>query len=541
MKNALLTSCLLALFAIFGCSSPTPPQSEDLRGLLPANFLGFVTAELQSEQVRSFIGSPPYKTYMAGLESSLDKNKALTGDFTVYWNVLRALGLVPAQNDKNLPFGSIIFFAVAGQQRPVDLGAYYNTTPDVDARTLVTNAQAILKQANITAEPLKAQAYQGIAIRPFGRDASIPQVQQIYRDQLKLDTFYVAANQSRLVLATSLELLERGFGTPKNEAKELIESAEYRRVIASASDGRESMSAGVLDIAKILRSFAPQFEQANQNPLSIVGFAVDLNNDLISMNAAAIYSAKSPETERIKHVLYNPAAVNLLANLPLSSAIGFSVDATLLDRAIDEYANELPPDAQPIRDLVKRIRMISFGVQSAEFASMYPDFVFAATAADPKALIDSIKQLSAQVLPVGIAWRSTRFGEYDGELLATPLGIGVKLVANSDTVLLTSGEKVIADVLGKDASKRLGGAALLAAAAKDVHGNQVGMFINYPNFAALMQSVMQTAAAFAKTDALLQQQNFEQMKYMGKLVMTLGFEDDLLRFGFAQQLDQSAS
>ena len=532
MKNIALNIAIVALVFAAACSTPPTSKQEDLTALLPANIIGFVTGDMQSKQSRDFLASPAYKTYMSNLERSLEQNKELTGDFALYWDVLKTLRFIPSKDQHDLPYASILFYAVPSEQRPFDFAAYYNATSDVDARELLASAQSKLEAAKIAIENIPQADYRAVIVRPFA-DGVAPAVQAVYRDQLKLDAFYVGASQSRFVIASSKELLERGFGVAKNEAKQIMESAEYKRAVSDASAGRQVMTVGMIDAKQIFRQFAPQDAATDTFPLSIIGLAAALDGDLISLNAVALLNSATPEMQKLKKLLEFPAAGQLFDLLPNTLAMGIAIDAGTLSRFISEFEAGAPAEAL---DLIKRMQSVGIGIQVAESASLYPEVIVAAKASDPEGLVAAISQLSSQMLPPGVIWRDAKFGDLDGKILTTPLGIGVRLAHNADTVVVATGDKVVLDVLGKDASKRLAGSKPVAHLARFGPSARAGIFMNYPNLAALAQSFIQSAAVFAKDAPQFPQQNFDQMKYMGEVAFTIGYEKDALHIAYSQHL-----
>ena len=543
MKNYLQNIFVVSLIFIGACSNPPEGKKEDLTGLLPEQILGFVSADLQSKQARSFIGSPAYKSYMSNLKSSLDQNKQLAGDLAIYWSVLENLKLLPAEGEDSLPFGAILFYAVPSEQRPFDFAAYYNTTSSIDARQLIASAQAILNQAKVEVENLQHTDYNGIIVRPFSHGSVSPAIQEVYRDQLKLDTFYLAASQSRLVIASTKELLERGFNAAKQQSKALLDSAEYKRIISDASANQEVMSTGMIDAHRIFQRVTSREVEPEKFPLSMIGFAARLEQDLILLNAVGMVKSTDPEVQRLKGLLTAPVTGKIFDALPSSLAFGVSFDAALTGRALLEFAKETPPE---VLELFKSLQTVGLGVQNSEMASIYPDIIIAAKSSDPKGVVDTIIRLSQQLLPAGMVWRDAAFGENEGKLLLTPLGIGVRLAHNSDTVVVSSGEQLVSDVLGKDNSKRLGGSRPIASVADANPAARAGLFIDYPKLTALLQSAMQSAAMFSN-DAIskgvfsnetleLQRASLNQFKSLGKVVIALGYDQDILRLTYSQQL-----
>jgi hypothetical protein len=140
LKRTIITSlCALTFLA---CDKVPPPASKsgNLTSLLPANTVGFMSGDFQNPELRAYTSSPEYRTFMEGVRSGVEANKA-AGDFTTYFNVVEALGIMPGKDGGPLPFGECLMYVGVDEQKSPEVSVVYEVVGGTDGRALVGKAK----------------------------------------------------------------------------------------------------------------------------------------------------------------------------------------------------------------------------------------------------------------------------------------------------------------------------------------------------------------------------------------------------------------
>jgi hypothetical protein len=521
-----------------GCkgSDPAPTKSANLTGLLPAKTIGFFTGDFQNADIRTFLLSEEYRAYIDGIRSATEKNKEATGDFTAYWEVLQAVGLVAAQGDTNRPIGAAIFFAAVGENKSIDLGAYYDLVPGTDGKALLAKAKEALARAKIVSEPVSGPSYEGITVKLFGSGGEVPPALAVYRDTLKLDVVYAAANESRIVFATTKSGLDRGFAPAKDEAKAILESEDFKKVISSAGGTTEFPMYGMLDVKLVAEALASDPSEIKDLPLSLLGITSGFKEKTIVGNLAALVTPKTPEQEKGFTALVGSSAAPLLANLSATTAFAFSIDGGVLKRTVEAFGAEIPDgERAKVFALLGKIQALSIGVAPATSTLPYPDLTLSFASSDTDGLVSAIKAFMAEgPLPPGMELKSGTVEGIAVESLPTPLGIKIHLAKDAKHVVIASGDGALIAAM-KDGGGIGSGAAYKAVAAR-LKSPVVALVVDYPKFGSILEAGMQAVAMFAPQGSALPESSYEQFKHMGRISIGVAYVPGVASVSFGQDL-----
>ncbi len=542
-KNVRPLSALVisALAFGLGCkgSSPVPTKSTNLTGLLPAKTIGFLSGDFQNEDIQTFLLSEEYSLYIEGIRSATEKNKQVTGDFTAYWEVLQSIGLVAAKGDTTRPIGAALFFAAVGENKSVDLGAYYDLVPGSNGKTLLGKAKEALGRAKVASEPVSGAGFEGVAIKLFANAGEVAPTVAAYRDMLKLDTVFVAANESRIVLSTTKLGLERGFAPAKDEAKALLEGEDFKKVITSAGGTTALPIYGMVDVRQVAETVAFDSSDSKDLPVSLIGVTSGFKNKTIVGNLAALVSPKTPDQEKGFGALVGSSVAPLLSNMSGTSAFAFSIDGGVLKRAVEAFGSEIPQEERgKITDLLGKIQALSIGFAPATSTLPYPDMTISLASTDTDGLVAGIKALMAEgPLPPGMELKGGTVEGIAVESLPTPLGIKIHLAKDAKHVVIAAGDgALIAAMKESGPSGSLAASAAYKIVAERLKSPVVALVVYYPKFGVILESAMQAAAMFAPQGAALPKSSYEQFKHMGRVSIGFSYVPGVASVSFAQDL-----
>jgi len=527
-----------AITASVGCSKKEKAASKgaDLTKLLPKGVLGFVVADGQSPGFADFLQRGWYKSYIENLKKQLSQNTAQTGDFSTYFEVLKELGLYELNAGEKFPFGQALFFGVPDTAGAAFAG-YYEATADSKFAERLASVRAILTKKSFQVSDLKGEGYEGFSVKIFEPEASLAPAMTVYRDQLGISNAFFAFGNGRLAISTNKELLERGFAAPKDESKELLEGAAYKKIRASLPESDAGLGFGVVDvgaIAKLSKSPVPPL------PLSLVGIQYDSQpNGMIGRVVTDLAAADAKQKEVLDlFASTTGASGQIFARVTEGSAFGLSVDGALLLKMIEMGTKgaPLPPEAQQLKSLLSSVGAMHLSVAKAKVKGMLPipDITLAMQDKDAPKLLAGVRELVGKSpLPPGFAFQEVKDGALTVYSMPTPVGVSVNLASIGDTVFLTTSKDLLTQAAADISKIGLKGAA---AATSGMKSPRLGLYVDYSLFGDLMVELMQMQPGAANNPALAQSfANFESMKNVGKVALALEVTGDQLRLNMSQE------
>lgn len=534
---------LMLFFAIAACSKSPPPQSTagSLTALLPADTFAYAVVDGQNTQIRGWIQSPNYKRYLEMMQASLKSNEALTGDFSTYLATMSALGFMPLnQADAVFPYGESLYFGTVDPTKTFGIGGYYMMAAGTNGKDHLGKVKQILTGKGVAVADITAPEYAGFSLDPFAGMGTIPPGMQVYKDALKIEKIYFGATDSRFVIATSMQLLDAGFAPPKNEAASLLTSEVTKKTLAAVGATSSSPTYGVFDVARLAKATGASESDLAILPTVLIGFNSTMSENGMSVVAAGLVEPRNADHKKFVDSLPAPSKSGLFAKLPVESAIGISVDGTLL-RAILETAAQQAPAAQleMVNQMVAKIEGINLSLAPSNGLTAIPDVSLTLITSDSTAVLETVKSLTALVpVPGAVAWQDAVIEGVPGFSLPTPL-VRVQLLATGNVVAASTNADILGAIVKKSSDRDLSQTALVSDIEKGAKSPYLGLFMDYEKFAVLLENSLKSAAAFAQPGQTLPTEQIAAMKFMGKIAIAVGYEPGVARVSMSQEFPKA--
>lgn len=540
IRNFLKSGFILLVVATTACSksSSNNAQQEELTGLLPADTVFYAVADCQNSDFRSWLQSPNYKKYLELTESSLKKNSPSIGDFGTYLETMKALGFMPtAPTDPIMPYEKAMYFATVGQDKSVGLGGYYNTASGENGKSILAKVKQVLSTKGIVVTDFDGQGFSGFSFDPFAgiTDAEISAGFKFYRESLKINAVFLGANDSRLVIATTRPLLDRGFSPGKNEAAALVDGELTKRTLKAAGVSSNPPTFAVFDIQKIFKQSGAQESDLALLPTSIVALNTAMSGKGLTMDLAGLVEPRNDQQKEIVASIPAPSKSGLFVKLPLATAFAFSFDGPFIRMIIDnaQKMGSLPA-VGPMADVLAKLEGVNIGVAASNGQTAIPDISITFISSDAKGLLEQVKGLSEMAPPGTVAWQPTVIEGVNGYSIPTPL-TRIQLVAVDNVLVASTNGEVVSSIVRKNSGNDLHEAAVIEASSKNVKGPFFGVYIDYGQFAALLENSLKSAAAFLPPDQALPTEQLDAMKVLGKIAFSFGYEPGIARMSLSQE------
>lgn len=523
--------CGLSVLMV-SCSreSSAPGGGTDLRPFLPADTIGFATGNMQSPDLRNFMSSEGYRKYLSSMESQLQTSTPDGRSWAAYLATARAMGVL--NTDTPPPFGSILWFATTGGGQGMPFATYYEVAKGHDGRKLLAAARSALTEKKIEFVPIQGDGFEGFSVDLIKEGDPVTPTTKIYLEVLKFTRVLVAANESRMAVATTRDLIDRAFQPPKNELAGFLNTPEYKKATEVLGASAGSVSTGAIDIAKVAQRFAPDGFDRNTLPIKLAVFDATASGDSLTGRIAGHVDAKTDMQKRVIEVFAQTSGTPFFSKLPRDTAFALTIDGPAVKKALEVAANESPRarmQAGMVLPLLNDVQSINIGISRPAAGAQYPGATLAVMSTNPGNLASSLQGLVAMGVPGGAdAFQTETIGGLQVKSLPTPVGMKLSMATLGDSVLITNDQTVLTGL--SKGTEALSQSAPVHAATSKMKKGLGGLFVDYKALAEMTQ----LSPAIAATQTEESRRGMEMLKNMGQIVVAANYDAGFANVVFTQ-------
>ncbi len=169
-------------------------------------------------------------------------------------------------------------------------------------------------------------------------------------------------------------------------------------------------------------------------------------------------------------------------------------------------------------------------------ASPFPGIVIVANSSNGTELKNTIKsQVTALTASGGVplsGWQQKQLGTTPIDFIMSPIGVGVFLAGNNDTVVLSSSEQGLQKVLDATVKTELALNGQLSKSLKEpMDGKALNAmaYVDYARLSDLIQSAQGNLAMFTGGKTSFDTASLDAMKKLGRSVSSVSYKDQVLR------------
>lgn len=544
--RAFAAVAVAALLTAAGCSHSKEESKKEepaatatvsqLTKYLPGNTAVFYLADTRVPGFAEYLRSGAYQRYMQSIQEQLSKNPAQTGDFTTYFEVLRKIGMLGGDPAKPFPYASMMFYAVPGTAPGLSFASYLDAG-EVDPRETMKSLRAALQQRSVKATESSGPGYEAIEVTLFRPDETLPPGLALYRDSLHLTNAFFGANKDRFVIATTKELLERGFGEPKNEYQTVLDGKDFKDTLAALPKQDAEVGYGLLDLPAVIRTVLSG-KPVPPMPLSLLAFRYSAEGKGMAGHAAMRIVPQDDQQRAFVKIFESGAgSSSALQRVPAASVLSVSFDGGVLRNSIEMAAKQapVPPQAAPLMQLLPSVKTIQLGVVKASTPRMMPipDLTLAIESSDAAKLVDQIRALLSGpgMLPPGMLLQESTENGQKLYSLPTPVGLSVFLGVSGDSMVLTTDKSAFA------AGGLKGSSAVPAKLLAGLDHPALAMLIDYGSLAELAKTTMLGVPGGMPPG--MDVSAFDNMKQIGVVGIAFEVRDGMAKMSMTQNFPAS--
>ncbi len=566
MRVLLVPLVTLGLLAssIFGCSkdsqttAPTAPVrsnqllEEPLLKKLPATAVGFLVSDLTGEGYQKFKTSPwfnemPLQSAMQELEraGADEAQKKMVEALSQFLQKLGALS-----PDGKSTIDQVIRSIVVVADRPseasneFDFAAYLSAAGSTNLKQKLPVLRDALKGigASISDDSVAgAEAFVALVTIPTekGEDSN----------QLSL---HVGASEKLLGISDNKALVQNLFAAQESDGlAELKELAEFKRAEPAVRGAESPLFLGFVSTAKFLptlklassekveRGKAAEAASEDENsdeeehvsepdfnprefPVDSLMISQGIDRGIVTRGGVAV-TAKTDTQRTVFGALSDGSLPPSAQNLPSDMALALSVDTKSIAK-LEPLLKELEQNgAAAVLPLLKTLKGLTLGLRNSDSGSPIPEIVVALESEKRDELASTLESSLGEGMKLAgqeAMWMSKDVAGSSTRYFTTLLGVGlfISKPPSSNTVLVTSSERAVKDLLAAGTPKLQGATA---------GGSKAGsLYLNFSEVANVMDSVKSSLAMFtgggSDMDKVLDSSKF---RTMGVSASTLGYQD----------------
>lgn len=547
IKSILVSSIVLTILSAAACSksgsSSNGSSILDSKTLsyIPASSLGFATWDTQSESYKKLKASP----FSAQMNRSYDLIKkaeagadAETKKFFKIYDGLVQTGLWTKNASQPEAIRTGVVFVDIDQATKLPQIGFFATAND--GNNLAEKVSAIQKIIAAEGIPTTPETIAG------NTGFSIP-VEEAAKAGSPINKIYIAASADKLTITSNAPLAGKFYAADgENGIQKIKDSNEFKQATRGIVAVGDSMTFAYFDVNKLISSLetlgATTGVDAGANdlkeiPVESFAAASSMKESLSSIVSVSL----NPKNEKQKNIISSLTASGdnqAVGRVPADLMILISLDGGTIKSLKNAALAEAPPGSaemmQPMIDLVDSLKNISIGVRGASGATPFPEVVLVAQTSKAAEIEKTLKsQLEAGMAASGmpIPWQEKTVGDAKVSYAVSPFGVGAYLTSSGDTVVLTTAEKLVGDVLTSASS----GKNLLASLPSDSQAmvkNSKSLFLAYSDFnkvGSAIGSAQDSLAMFTGGQGTLPADQIESIKQMGSIFLSLNLDNNLVK------------
>jgi hypothetical protein len=547
-----LVTLSLATSSILGCSkdspttaSPTPVRGnhlleEPLLKKLPATTVGFLVSDLTGEGYQKFKTSPWFNEMP--LQSAMQELERVGGDeaqkkmVEAISQFLKKLGALSPDGKSTVD--QVLRSVVIVADRPsetsneFDFAAYASAAGSTNLKEKLPVLRDALKEIGATLSDDTIAGAEGFA-------ALLPSSSDEEEDAKPL-SLHIGASEKLLGISDNKGLIQNLFAAQDtNGIDKLKELPEFKRAEPAVRGSEAPLFLGFAAAAKFLpavKAATSQSKDASDQqesspdldfnpqdfPVDSVMISQGINKGIVTRGGIAV-TAKTDTQRTIFGALSDGSLPSSAQTLPADMALALALDTKSIAK-LEPLLKELEQSgAAASLPLIKTLKGLTIGIRNSDSGSPIPEIVLAFESEkrdDLAAMLESNLGEGMKMTGQEAMWMSKDIAGSSTRYFTTLLGVGlfISKPASSNTVLVTSSERAVKDILTSGTPKLQGATA---------SGTKAGsLYLNFTEVANVMDSLKSSLAMFTG-GASEMDKAFDSARFrnMGVSASTLAYQD----------------
>jgi len=519
---------------------------------LPNASIGFVTWDTQSESYKrlkaSAWGQSMSKSYemLKKFENEADPEAK---KFLRIADGLVQTGLwQKSPADPEALQGGVAFFDIDTAKKLPEIGLYAFPASGVDLPSKITAMEAVIAKEGIKTNKETISGASGFSIDFEGAKASGSPVNKLY----------VVSTKEKLALGTTPEIVTRFIsGTPEGGMQKIKDSNEFKQATKGIASAGDSMTFAFLDFNKLVGSLESVANSTGTDTgakdlkeVPVESFAVASQmKDSLSSTFTVSLNPKNDMQKKVVTSLSGGGKNDIVKRVPNDIMLLLSIDggtiASIKKAALAEIPAEALGEMQSTIALLDSIKTLAIGVRAAAGASPFPEVMIVAESSQSADIEKNVKaQLETALASSGmpLPWQQKTVGDAKVTYALSPFGVGAYLTSTPDLVVISSGEKLVSDLIQAGKNDSTGLLASLSQSSKDMVNNSKSIVVAYSNFTKIgntLGSVQDSLAMFTGGKGSIQPDQIETIKNMGTVILSLNLEDNLVKLQSNYEVPQT--
>lgn len=538
--------------SLVGCSkdsqTTTSPASltnsqlleEPLLKKLPATTIGFLVSDLSGEGYQKFKTSPwfnemPLQSAMqelqrAGADESQKKMVEALGQF------LQKLGALSPDGKSTVDqvLRSVVIVADHPSEASdeFDFAAYASAAGSTNLKEKLPVLRDALKEIGASVSDDTVAGAEGfVAVLPTSADDG---------EDTKQLSLHIGASEKLLGISDSKGLVQNLFAAQDtNGFDKLKELPEFKRAEPAVRGAEAPLFVGFVSTAKLLPAIkaatTASKEAAEQNesspdsdfnpqefPVDSVMISQGIDKKLVTRGSLAV-TGKTDNQRAIFGALSGGSLPSSAQNLPADMALALALDTKSLAKLEPLLKQFEQTGAAAVLPQIQNLKGLTLGLRNTDSGSPIPEIVLAFESEKRDELAATLESSLGEGMKLTgqeAMWMSKDVAGSSTRYFTTLLGVGlfISKPANSNTVLVTSSERAVKDILTASSSKLQGPTA---------SGDKAGsLYLNFTEFANVLDSVKSSLAMFTGGGSDIDKA-FDSARFrnMGVSASTLGYQD----------------
>jgi hypothetical protein len=547
-----LVTLSLVTGSLVGCSkdsqTTTSPASlassklleEPLLKKLPPTTVGFLVSDLAGEGYQKFKSSPWFNEMP--LQSAMQELERAGGDeaqkkfFEAIGQFLQKLGALSPDGKSTVDqvLRSVVIVADRPSETSIefDFAAYASAAGSTNLKEKLPVLRDALKEIGASVSDDTVAGAEGfVALLPTSSDEG---------EDAKQLSLHIGASEKLLGISDSKGLIQNLFAAQDtNGIDKLKELPEFKRAEPAVRGTEAPLFVGFVSTAKFLPAIKAatteskgdtELDQSSPDsdfnpqefPVDSLMISQGIDKRLVTRGGLAV-TGKTDNQRAIFGALSDGSLPSSAQNLPADMALALALDTKSLAKLEPLLKQFEQSGAAAVMPQIQNLKGLTLGLRNSDSGSPIPEIVLAfesekrdELAATLEASLGEGMKLTGQEamwMSKDVAGSSTRY-------FTTLLGVGlfISKPANSNTVLVTSSERAVKDILTSGAPKLKGSTA---------SGNKAGsLYLNFTEVANVMDSVKSSLAMFTGGGSDMDKA-FDSARFrnMGVSASTLGYQD----------------
>ena len=537
----------IACLTFVSCSKESSVQStsildNQLLTYLPNSSVGFVTWDTQSASYKRLKESAWGKNMNKSYEMFKKlETEAAESDKKVFRIIdsLAVTGIWPkSASEQEAIRSAMIYFDIDTVKKVPVAGLFAVAADGQNLQEKLTTIEGVLNKEGVKTNKETVGSTAGFSIDIEGAKAS----------GAPIDKIYAVASKDKLALGTSTEAITKFLsGTADGGIQKIKDSNEFKQATRGIVSAGDSMTFAFIDFNKLVSSLDSIAKstgvdtganELKEVPVESFALASQMKDSLSNTITVSL----SPRNDMQKQVIASFGASgknDIIKRVPSDIMLLLSIDggtiSSIKKTALAQIPEEAYAEAKSLLNLLDSIKTVAIGVRAAAGASPFPEVLLVAESSQAPEIEKNVKaQLDTALASSGmpLPWQQKDVGETKVTYALSPFGVGAYLTSTPDLVVLSTGEKLVSDMVQSSKNDSKGLLANLSQSSKDTVNNSKSIIVAYTDFSKIgntLGSVQDSLSMFTGGKASIQREQIEQIKQIGTVMLSLNLEDNLVK------------